>query len=282
MTGKPDPILPCPHRTIRLVDRMPWKQRNPDAQYRPAAQSRALQQLSRRQHLCSNAPACRPDTIATAGVWHTIGGRYCLSRRVTFQCPARSRLWNGHFGKALGDNARMLAVERGFDRTVYHAGGGIGNTGDAWGNDYFDDTYFKRRAHGVYRHRTDVFFREGMRFINESQDEPSLLYCDKRAARTTQRRAAPLSLFRVHAPRRPCALHGDHQHRRKFWSSCKSTGNLALPKIHCLRRPITARYRRRAGHIANQVPAPTPGMRGGIALRRRTPSAFHSAMARVL
>ncbi|MGB0604506.1 MAG: arylsulfatase, partial [Candidatus Latescibacterota bacterium] len=83
-----------------------------------------------------------------------------------------------HFGKwHLGDNAPYRPHERGFDRTVYHAGGGIGNTGDAWGNDYFDDTYFKNGEPTAFTgYCTDVFFREGMRFIDEAKDEPFFCY----------------------------------------------------------------------------------------------------------
>ncbi|HIL10291.1 MAG TPA: N-acetylgalactosamine-4-sulfatase, partial [Candidatus Latescibacteria bacterium] len=67
--------------------------------------------------------------------------------------------------------------ERGFDESVYHAGGGIGNTGDHWGNDYFDDTYFKNGVPTAYEgYCTDVFFREGMRFITENADQPFFCY----------------------------------------------------------------------------------------------------------
>ena len=51
------------------------------------------------------------------------------------------------------------------------------DTGDAWGNDYFDDTYFKNGVPTPYEgYCTDVFFREGRRFIAENADRPFFCY----------------------------------------------------------------------------------------------------------
>ena len=53
----------------------------------------------------------------------------------------------------------------------------MGDTPDAWGNDYFDDRYFvngeMRQFEGCC---TDVFFREGMKFIKDHKDEPFFRY----------------------------------------------------------------------------------------------------------
>ena len=81
----------------------------------------------------------------SAGVWHTIGGRSLLREdEWTLADALRGAGYRtGHFGKwHLGDSQPFRPHERGFERSVYHAGGGIGNTGDPWGNDYFDDTYY--------------------------------------------------------------------------------------------------------------------------------------------
>ena len=116
----------------------------------------------------------------SAGVWHTIGGHSLLRADEWTLANALSEAGyrTGHFGKwHLGDNAPYRPHDRGFDRTVYHAGGGIGNTGDAWGNDYFDDTYFENGEPTAFTgYCTDVFFREGMRFIDEAKDEPFFCY----------------------------------------------------------------------------------------------------------
>jgi arylsulfatase A-like enzyme len=116
----------------------------------------------------------------SAGVWHTIGGRSLLREDEWTLADALSAAGyrTGHFGKwHLGDSQPFRPHERGFDESVYHAGGGIGNTGDHWGNDYFDDTYFKNGVPTAYQgYCTDVFFREGMRFISENADQPFFCY----------------------------------------------------------------------------------------------------------
>ena len=115
----------------------------------------------------------------SAGVWHTIGGRSLLREDEWTLADAlrEAGYRTGQFGKwHLGDSQPFRPHERGFERAVYHNGGGIGNIGDPWGNDYFDDTYYvngePRRFEGYC---TDVFFREGLRFIEEHRDEP--FYC---------------------------------------------------------------------------------------------------------
>jgi arylsulfatase A-like enzyme len=115
----------------------------------------------------------------SAGVWHTIGGRSLLREDEWTLADAlrEAGYRTGQFGKwHLGDSQPFRPHERGFERAIYHNGGGIGNVGDPWGNDYFDDTYY---VNGVPRkfdgYCTDVFFREGLRFIEEHRDEP--FYC---------------------------------------------------------------------------------------------------------
>ena len=116
----------------------------------------------------------------SAGVWHTIGGRSLLraDEWTLGDALTGAGYRTGHFGKwHLGDSPPYRPHERGFAESVYHAGGGIGNTGDAWGNDYFDDTYFKNGVPTPYEgYCTDVFFREGRRFIEESADAPFFCY----------------------------------------------------------------------------------------------------------
>ena len=116
----------------------------------------------------------------SAGVWHTIGGRSLLRADEWTLADALTGAGyrTGHFGKwHLGDSPPYRPHERGFAESVYHAGGGIGNTGDAWGNDYFDDTYFKNGVPTPYEgYCTDVFFREGRRFIEENADAPFFCY----------------------------------------------------------------------------------------------------------
>ncbi len=116
----------------------------------------------------------------STGVWHTIGGRSLLREDEWTLADALKGAGyrTGHFGKwHLGDAQPFLPHRRGFELSVYHGGGGIGNAPDAWGNDYFDDTYSvngERRQFEGYC--TDVFFREGMKFIEEHKDEPFFCY----------------------------------------------------------------------------------------------------------
>ena len=116
----------------------------------------------------------------SAGVWHTIGGRSLLREDEWTLANALNEngYHTGHFGKwHLGDSQPFRPHERGFDRTVYHAGGKIGDTGDSWGNDYFDDTFFVNGIPEKFEgYCTDVFFREGIRFIEENASEPFFCY----------------------------------------------------------------------------------------------------------
>ena len=84
----------------------------------------------------------------------------------------------GFFGKwHLGDNYPHRPEDRGFQEVVRHGGGGVQQTPDYWGNDYFDDTYWHNSDPTHYDgYCTDVFFREGMRFIEENKDEPFFAY----------------------------------------------------------------------------------------------------------
>jgi len=116
----------------------------------------------------------------STGVWHTVGGRSLLREN---EWTLATALWEagyrtGHFGKwHLGDAQPFRPHERGFETSIYHGGGGVGNTPDAWGNDYFDDTYFVNGTPKKFEgYCTDVFFREGLRFIEEHKDEPFFCY----------------------------------------------------------------------------------------------------------
>jgi arylsulfatase A-like enzyme len=84
----------------------------------------------------------------------------------------------GIFGKwHLGDTYPFRPQDRGFDETLVHAGGGIGNTQDYWGNDYFDDSYFRNgKPEKFTGYCTDVWFAEGMKFIEANKDGPFFCY----------------------------------------------------------------------------------------------------------
>lgn len=133
-------------------------------------------------------PTCAPTRAGlltghyanSTGVWHTIGGRSLLRKdEWTLAAALRGAGYRtGIFGKwHLGDAHPYRPQDRGFDVTVVHGGGGISQTPDHWGNDYFDDTYLvngePRRFPGYC---TDVWFAEAMRFIEDHRDRPFFCY----------------------------------------------------------------------------------------------------------
>lgn len=116
----------------------------------------------------------------SAGVWHTIGGRSLLRADEWTLADAlkESGYRTGHFGKwHLGDATPFRPHERGFEYSVAHWGGGIGNTADHWGNDYFDDTYSVNGKPVKFDgFCADVFFSEGIKFIEKHKDESFFCY----------------------------------------------------------------------------------------------------------
>ncbi len=99
-------------------------------------------------------PTCSPTRSALmsgrystrTGVWHTIMGRSLMSpREVTVAEVFKAGGYRtGMFGKwHLGDNFPCRPQDQGFDEAFYNGGGGVGQGPDYWGNDYFDDTYFR-------------------------------------------------------------------------------------------------------------------------------------------
>jgi arylsulfatase A-like enzyme len=133
-------------------------------------------------------PTCSPTRSALmsgrystrTGVWHTIMGRSLMrGEETTVAEEFRANGYRtGMFGKwHLGDNAPCRPQDQGFEHVVWHHGGGVGQGPDAWGNDYFDDTYEVdglRRAFDGYC--TDVWFAEARRFIEREDARPFFVY----------------------------------------------------------------------------------------------------------
>ncbi|HEV7278979.1 MAG TPA: FAD:protein FMN transferase [Pirellulaceae bacterium] len=117
---------------------------------------------------------------ARVGVWHTIRGRSILRSDETTlgQIFQENGYATGAFGKwHLGDNYPFRPQDRGFDRSVIHGGGGVGQTPDVWGNDYFDDAYFvDGEPQPQQGYCTDVFFRHALDFVRSAGDEPFFCY----------------------------------------------------------------------------------------------------------
>ena len=109
------------------------------------------------------------------GAWATCWGRSILRAAETTMADVfrDGGYRTGMFGKwHLGDNYPYRPFDRGFDHTVAHKGGGVGQTPDFWGNNYFDDTYFANgRARSYIGYCTDIWFDEAMKFIDTVDDE---------------------------------------------------------------------------------------------------------------
>ena len=133
-------------------------------------------------------PTCSPTRSALmtgryssrTGVWHTIMGRSLLRKdEVTMgQVFSAGGYHTGIFGKwHLGDNYPFRPQDRGFEEVLIHGGGGVGQTPDYWGNDYFDDTYLLNGKPQKYTgYCTDIFFNSAMEFIQANKDRPFFVY----------------------------------------------------------------------------------------------------------
>ena len=140
------------------------------------------------------SPFCTPTRAAlmtgnhpgVTGAYRTSAGRTMLhpSEKTIANHFAENGYKTGMTGKwHLGDNAPHRPQDRGFQDAVWHRCGGVGQASDHWGNDYFDDTYERVRPgsrEGTFEkfdgYCTDVWFREGMRFITENKNNPFFLY----------------------------------------------------------------------------------------------------------
>lgn len=158
----------------------------------PIIKTPNLDELHKRSVRFTNfhvAPTCSPTRAGLmtglynnrTGVWHTIAGRSLLRAGITTMADVfrANGYRTGIFGKwHLGDNYPFRPQDRGFDVVLIHKGGGVGQTPDYWGNDYFDDTYFRNgRPERFKGYCTDVWFDEAMRFIEGNAVEGRPFFC---------------------------------------------------------------------------------------------------------
>ena len=134
-------------------------------------------------------PTCAPTRAGLmtgrycncTGVWHTIMGRSLIRRdEVTMGDVFRAGGYRtGIFGKwHLGDNYPFRPQDRGFDDVLVHGGGGVSQTPDYWGNDYFDDTYRRNGSPEAFDgYCTDVWFDEAMKFIEANAAAARPFFC---------------------------------------------------------------------------------------------------------
>ena len=138
-------------------------------------------------------PSCSPtrSSLMTGrystrtGVWHTIMGRSIMNpnEQTIAEVFQSAGYATGMYGKwHLGDNYPCRPQDQGFDEAFYNGGGGVGQTPDYFGNDYFDDTYIRNGKHEkVKGYCTDVWFREATAFIEDNRQGPFFLYLSTNA-----------------------------------------------------------------------------------------------------
>ena len=138
-------------------------------------------------------PTCSPTRSALlsgrystkTGVWHTICGRSLMApEELTIaEILSAAGYQTGMFGKwHLGDAYPTRPQDQGFQSVVYHGGGGVGQTPDYFGNDYFDDTYWRQgQVEKFDGYCTDVWFREAQQFIHQHRQEPFFVYLSTNA-----------------------------------------------------------------------------------------------------
>ena len=162
-------------------------------------------------------PTCSPTRAALltgryssrTGVWHTIQGRSLIDPTEWTMAEAFSSAGyrTGIFGKwHLGDNHPCLPGDQGFQSSLVHGGGGVGQTPDSWGNDYFDDVYWRDgKTVPTKGYCTDVFFAEAMEFVEKNAKQPFLCYIPTNAAHgpylVADRYAAPFKEAGIPSPR---------------------------------------------------------------------------------
>ncbi|WP_111709802.1 arylsulfatase [Lutibacter citreus] len=133
-------------------------------------------------------PTCAPTRAAImtgrysakVGVWLTYSSRHHLRRdEVTMADVFQQNGYKtGVFGKwHLGDNYPFRPMDRGFDESLIHGGGIIGEAPDYWDNNYYDDIYFRNgKPDKVEGYCTDVWFNETIDFVEKNKDQPFFVY----------------------------------------------------------------------------------------------------------
>ncbi|MEM9928305.1 MAG: arylsulfatase [Bacteroidota bacterium] len=157
----------------------------------PVLQTPHLDKLYQNGILLNNFhvdPTCAPTRAALmtgrysarTGVWMTYMGRHHLAKEEVTMADvfAQNGYRTGILGKwHLGDNYPFRPSDRGFQESLVHGGGVIGETPDYWGNDYYDDIYLRNnKAEKASGYCTDVWFQEAENFIRETEDQPFFLY----------------------------------------------------------------------------------------------------------
>lgn len=132
------------------------------------------------------------------------GGAMMASSEVTIAEVLKSSGYTtGHFGKwHLGDNYPMRPVDQGFDESVMHLAGGMGQPGDfaTWprgDSSYFNPVLWHNGKQQRYNgYCTDIFAGEAIRFIEENKNRPFFCYLAFNAPHTPLQ--VPESYYKIY------------------------------------------------------------------------------------
>lgn len=112
------------------------------------------------------------------------GGAMMASSEVTIAEVLKSKGYiTGHFGKwHLGDNYPMRPIDQGFDESLMHLGGGMGQPGDitTWprrDSSYFDPVLWHNGKKEKYNgYCSDIFTSAAIAFMEENRNRPFFCY----------------------------------------------------------------------------------------------------------
>ncbi|MHC4647972.1 MAG: arylsulfatase [Planctomycetota bacterium] len=116
---------------------------------------------NRARHVCGGLDMLRQDVPTMADIFKAGGYR------------------TGIFGKwHLGDNYPYLPQYRGFEESLYHKSWGITSAGAYWGNDYFDDVFYRNGTLKKYDgYCNDVWFAEAGKWIKGRAEKKEPFFC---------------------------------------------------------------------------------------------------------
>ncbi len=146
-------------------------------------------------------PVCAPTRASLmtgryhirTGVWDTYnGGAIMATEEVTIAELFRDNGYHtGIYGKwHLGDNYPFRPQDQGFNESLVHRGGGMGQVGDVANYFHFDSSYFNpmllKNGKEVEKegYCSDIFTDEAIRFIEQHHESPFFLYLSFNAPHT--------------------------------------------------------------------------------------------------
>ncbi len=122
---------------------------------------------------------------------YTGGSTMAQSETTIAELLKQKNYKTGIFGKwHLGDNYPFRPIDQGFDESVVHLAGGLGQAGDfttyfRGDSSYFDPVLWKNGVQKAYTgYCTDIFTQQAIDFINENQDNPFFCYLSYNAPHT--------------------------------------------------------------------------------------------------